>query len=57
MSIQWAYDTFEGAMSLGRQSTSVAIELIPRRMGPIAHVDYTVLRHHALVQTRGGWSW
>ena len=27
-SIQWAYDTFEGAMSVGRQSTSVAIELI-----------------------------
>jgi hypothetical protein len=27
-SIQWAYDTFEGAMSVGRQSASVAIELI-----------------------------
>lgn len=27
-SIQWAYDTFEGAMSVARQSTSVAIELI-----------------------------
>ena len=27
-SIQWAYDTFEGAMSVGRQSASVAIELV-----------------------------
>jgi hypothetical protein len=27
-SIQWAYDTFEGAMAVGRQSASVAIELI-----------------------------
>lgn len=27
-SIQWAYDTFEGAVSVGRQSASVAIELI-----------------------------
>jgi hypothetical protein len=27
-SLQWAYDTFEGAMSVGRQSASVAIELI-----------------------------
>jgi hypothetical protein len=27
-SIQWAYDTFEGAMSVGRQSTPVAIEFI-----------------------------
>jgi hypothetical protein len=27
-SIQWAYDTFEGALSVGRQSASVAIELV-----------------------------
>lgn len=27
-SIQWAYDTFEGAVSVGSQSASVAIELI-----------------------------
>jgi hypothetical protein len=27
-SIQWAYDTFEGAVSVGRQSASVAIELV-----------------------------
>jgi hypothetical protein len=27
-SIQWAYDTFEGAVSVGHQSASVAIELI-----------------------------
>lgn len=27
-SIQWAYDTFEGAISVGHQSASVAIELI-----------------------------
>lgn len=27
-SLQWAYDTFEGALSVGRQSASVAIELV-----------------------------
>ena len=27
-SIQWAYDTFEGALSVGRQSVSVAIEFV-----------------------------
>lgn len=27
-SIQWAYDTFDGALSVGRQSASVAIELV-----------------------------
>jgi hypothetical protein len=27
-SLQWAYDTFEGALSVGRQSAEVAIELV-----------------------------
>ena len=27
-SLQWAYDTFDGALSVGRQSASVAIELV-----------------------------